>query len=118
MRFNELYYHTIQSATEQKGNTNVQESHYDAQQQVKTQQTPIEPQVGNHKYQKPAANTLPPIITIRDSLKALSAPAIATVIIRDSVNFNISDSLQTLALTNETAQVYSKHKKKESTGLL
>ena len=111
MRFNEQYYHTIQSATEQKDNTNVQEIRNDVQQQVKIKQAPIEPQVGNHKYQKPKANTLPPIITMGDSLKALFAPDIPTLIIRESVNFNISDSLHTLALTHETAQVYPKHKK-------
>lgn len=110
MRFNELYYHTIQSATEQKGNTNVQESHNDTQQHVKTQQTPIEPQVGNHK---PNANTLPPIITMRDSLEALSAPVGTAVLVRDSVNLNTPDDLQNLALTNETTPVYPNNKKKK-----
>lgn len=112
MQFNEQYYHTIQSATEQKDNTNVQEIRNDVQQQVKIKQAPIEPQVGNRKYQKPGANSLLPIITMRDSLKALSAPDIA-VIIRDLVNFNISDSSQTLTLTNETAPDYPNEKKRK-----
>jgi hypothetical protein len=113
MRFNERYYHAIQSATLQEANNNAREIHTDTQQQATIQQTQIDPQVNEHKYAKPETNTLPRNTATRDSIKALSAPDLTTVVITDSVNFNSPDDLKLPVLANEVAQISPQETVKE-----
>ena len=110
MRFNERYYHTIQSASVENVNTKVQEIHTGTQPQVNTLQTTMEPQVTEQTHAKPANNTLPTQMRPFDSLPV---SGITAVIVKDLANFKTPDSLQSLALTNEVVPVYPNYKKKK-----
>jgi short-subunit dehydrogenase len=111
MRFNEWYYHAIQTATVQGSNTFAKDIDSNALPQVIVPQRLIG--VPNHKQTsaKPTVDTLQPKIIAFDSLQRLSVPSRANVLLSDSINFNISNRLQLSAWRNETIAFYYHDKK-------
>jgi hypothetical protein len=69
MRFNERYYHAIQSATEQEINIKVQSKGIDTLRLIGTQQTMTTSQLSTQKYTKRESSILTSPILSSDSLK-------------------------------------------------
>ncbi|MDQ0966141.1 hypothetical protein QFZ20_001544 [Flavobacterium sp. W4I14] len=113
MRFNERYYHAIQSASVEKVNTKVQEIHTEAQQQENTPQTTNESQVTEQTHTRSGNDILLSQMRHIDSLQCLPALGITAVAVKDLANSNIPDSLPNQALTNEVGPIYPNYKKKE-----
>jgi short-subunit dehydrogenase len=115
MRFNEQYYHAIQSATLQTSKIKTNEIGTGKTQQVKMQQKQVEDDGKKEGQLKPTGSNLTQKL-LPDSLPHLNVPRITLLITRDSANINTPDSLQLQVAGSEKPTTYLNNKNRKALG--